>query len=171
MSHGLRRIILAAMAAGVSTLCAQTTDGFVTGTLRDSVSGNPIPGASIVCESAATNTRVPARSGEDGSFGLPLMPPGNYRVRVEEATHQAVDIQNLVLPVAGVLNLDLRLRPLSDVWERNQYRSVYLPGSRTMAVFSPLVSSRLASSATRSTSCSETLMLSLLCGFGKINRP
>ena len=135
MSHGLRRIILAAMAAGVSTLCAQTTDGFVTGTLRDSVSGNPIPGASIVCESAATNTRVPARSGEDGSFGLPLMPPGNYRVRVEEATHQAVDIQNLVLPVAGVLNLDLRLRPLSDVWERNQYRSVYLPGSRTMAVF------------------------------------
>src|SRR3984957_7954027 len=38
-----------------------------------------------------------------------------------------------------------------------------------MAAFSVLVNSRFASSATRSTSCSETLMI--LCGLGKINRP
>ncbi len=136
MKSPARRVILMmAIAAVASPLRSQTTDGLISGVLRDSISGNPIPGAVIVCEDEATHTRATAQSGDSGRFGLPLLPPGLFRVRVEESGHLSVDIQNLVLPVAGVLDLDLRLRPLSDVWERNQFRSVFMPGTRTLAVF------------------------------------
>ena len=93
------------------------------------------PAAHIVCENAQTNTHVSALTGDLGTFGLPALPPGRYRIRTDADGYQSVDIENLLLPVAGVLDLDLRLRPLSDVWERDQYRSVFLPGSRTVLVF------------------------------------
>lgn len=116
-------------------LLAQTTDGVVSGRLRDSITGRRIPAASLVCESEETDTRVFTRTGDRGTFGLPMMPPGRYRVRVDAASYQSVDIEQLILPVAGMLYLDLRLRPLSDVWERNEHRSVFLPSSRLVLVF------------------------------------
>jgi hypothetical protein len=136
MAKGLPRTILVlGFAAAASMLPAQTTDGFVGGRLRNSISGSPISGGRIVCENAQTNTRVSAHTGDLGTFGLPALPPGRYRIRTDADGYQSVDIENLLLPVAGVLDLDLRLRPLSDVWERDQYRSVFLPGSRTVLVF------------------------------------
>src|SRR5580693_8174143 len=39
------------------------------------------------------------------------------------------------LPVAARLELEFRLRPLSDVWESGQYRSVFLPGTKTIVTF------------------------------------
>ena len=37
--------------------------------------------------------------------------------------------------VAGRLIFRFRLRPLSDVWEANQYRSVLLPDNETLVTF------------------------------------
>ena len=45
------------------------------------------------------------------------------------------EVQNLELRVAGRIELDLRLRPLNDVWETGQYNSVFLPGSKTVVDF------------------------------------
>ena len=39
------------------------------------------------------------------------------------------------LTVAARVELDFRLRPLSDVWESGEYRSVFLPGSKTIVTF------------------------------------
>jgi hypothetical protein len=128
-------LVVASTWAVAGALIAQTTDGFVGGLVRDSVTGDSVEGAAIVCENAATNTSVTGHSGSNGAFGLPLLPPGTYRIRVEEKDHQGVDIENLDLAVAGSIDLDLRMRPLSQVWERGQYRSVFLPGTRTLAVF------------------------------------
>jgi hypothetical protein len=44
-------------------------------------------------------------------------------------------VQELELTVAGRIELDFRLRPLSDVWEAGQYNSVFLPGSKTIVTF------------------------------------
>ncbi len=37
--------------------------------------------------------------------------------------------------MAARIELDFRLRPLSDVWESGQYNSVFLPGSKTIVTF------------------------------------
>lgn len=136
MGIGVKTVVLA-LAAGAApfVLFAQTTDGFIGGLVRDSITGSRISGASIVCENAETNTHVAARTGDRGAFGLPLLPPGRYRIRADVDQYQSVDIENLTLPVAGMLDLDLRLRPLSDVWERRQDHSVFLPYSRLVLVF------------------------------------
>jgi Carboxypeptidase regulatory-like domain/TonB-dependent Receptor Plug Domain len=118
-----------------ATAMAQTTDGSLAGLARDSVSGQPVAGAAILAERSDTGVRTLARSGSDGRFTIPRMAPGRYRVQVHADNYQLVEIQNLDLAVAGVLELDLRLRPSSDVWERGQYRSVFLPGSKKLTVF------------------------------------
>src|SRR5262249_32018918 len=41
----------------------------------------------------------------------------------------------LELRVASRIDLDFRLRPLSDVWEAGQYNSVFLPGTKTIVNF------------------------------------
>ena len=37
--------------------------------------------------------------------------------------------------MAARLDIDFRLRPISDVWESGQYRSVFLPGTQTIVTF------------------------------------
>ncbi len=44
-------------------------------------------------------------------------------------------MQDLELTVAARIDLDFRLRPLNDVWEAGQYKSVFLPGSKTIVTF------------------------------------
>ena len=66
---------------------------------------------------------------------LPLLSPGPYQIRVEAEQYQAQEVDDLELPVAGRLELNLRLRPLNDVWEAGQYRSVFLPGSKALVTF------------------------------------
>ena len=64
-----------------------------------------------------------------------MLSPGFYRVRAVAEGFQAGEVQELELPVAARLELNFRLRPLSDVWEAGQYRSVFLPGSKTIVTF------------------------------------
>ena len=116
----------------VSTLAGQTTQGLISGRLLDSVTGNPIGGAAIEYSSSSTGT---ALSGVDGYYYLPLLSPGLYRIRVTAAGFQSQELEELELPVAGRIELDFKLRPLSDVWEAGEYQSVFLPGSKTVVTF------------------------------------
>jgi hypothetical protein len=113
----------------------QTTQGIISGQLVDSRSGTPIAGASVVCRSEATDAAVTARSDDGGFYNLPLLSPGLYAVRAEATGYQAQELQELELAVAARLEVDFRLRPLSDVWESGQYRSVFLPGTQTIVTF------------------------------------
>jgi hypothetical protein len=70
-----------------------------------------------------------------GFYYLPLLSPGLYSVRAEAAGYQAQELQELELAVAARLEVDFRLRPLADVWESGEYRSVFLPGTRTIVTF------------------------------------
>jgi hypothetical protein len=121
--------------AGVVSLIGQTTNSVVRGLIRDSITGEPLPSATVLCQNSETNTAITVSASPQGTFGLTLLPPGRYQIRATAKDHQDVDIENLALPVAGILEIDLQLRPLSDVWERGRYRSVFLPGSRTLVIF------------------------------------
>ena len=118
---------------GAASLHAQTTQGTISGRLLSSITGRPIAAAAI--EYSTGSASGSAASDSAGYYYLPLLSPGTYRVRVAAASYQSQEVQELELPVAGRIELDFRLRPLSDVWEAGQYNSVFLPGSKTIVTF------------------------------------
>jgi hypothetical protein len=124
---------LALLAAG--GVYAQTTQGLISGRVVDSVTGTPIKTATVSWTNQNTNGNGSAATGESGYYVLPLLSPGNYRIRVSADTYQAQEVQELELPVAARLDLSFRMRPITDVWEAGQYRSVFLPGSEAILTF------------------------------------
>src|SRR5206468_3061819 len=76
-------------------------------------------------------------SDSTGLYVVPLLSPGMYRLRVTAAGYQTLELNELELPVGGELRVPLHLRPLSDVWEQNQYRSVFLPGNSVLKFYGP----------------------------------
>jgi hypothetical protein len=108
----------------------------IAGRLLNSVTGVPISGAKVVC--TARDDRVFSATGESdaaGYFHLPLLSPGFYRVRASAAEYQPQEVEEMELSVAARLDIEFHLRPLSDVWEAGQYRSVFLPGAKTIVTF------------------------------------
>jgi len=128
--RALPLILLSAM-AGVS----QTTQGLISGQLLNSVTGQPLGGASVAYSSSSSNLTGAARSDAAGFYYLPLLSPGFYRISVAHDGYQTQEVQELELTVAALLELDFRLRPLNDVWESGEYKSVFLPGSKTIVTF------------------------------------
>ncbi len=101
----------------------------------NSVTGAPVEGARIIFASALTTIAGGAVSDSSGYYLLPLLSPGLYQIRVTADGYQSQEIENIELTVAARVDLDLRLRPLNDVWEAGQYNSVFLPGSKTIVTF------------------------------------
>src|SRR5438309_11286376 len=78
LSFGLTSCLLLA-----TTLClAQTTQGLITGRVRDQSSGAPIPKAVIEYEQLESNTQGSSTANADGYYYIPLLSPGMYRVRI-----------------------------------------------------------------------------------------
>jgi hypothetical protein len=121
-----------AIIAGIAGLRAQTTQGLISGRILDSVTGQPVPGATISFSSVAISASGTAHSDAAGYYFLPLLSAGTYTIRVSGDKYQPQEIQQLELPVAGRIQLDFPIRPLSYVWESGQYRSVFLPGAKTI---------------------------------------
>ncbi len=101
----------------------------------DSVTGRPIASANVIFASATSNLAGGASSDASGYYYLPLLSPGIYQIRVMAAAYQSQEVQELELTVAARIELDFRLRPLSDVWESGEYKSVFLPGQKTIVTF------------------------------------
>jgi hypothetical protein len=129
----VRACLLFFLCAAAAT--SQTTQGLISGQLVDSVTGQPIAEASVIFDSATTNLMGAASSDASGYYYLPLLSPGIYQIRVTAKAYQSQEVQELQLTVAARIELDFRLRPLSDVWESGQYRSVFLPGQKTIVPF------------------------------------
>src|SRR5436190_437918 len=127
--------VAAALVLGACIAGAQTTQGLIAGRLVNSQTSAPIAGAEVSYTNTATGSSGVATSDASGNFFLPMLSPGFYRVRAVANGFQAREVQELELPVAARLELNFHLRPLSDVWETGQYRSVFLPGSKTIVTF------------------------------------
>jgi 5-hydroxyisourate hydrolase-like protein (transthyretin family) len=119
----------------VLSLRGQTTQGLISGHVIDSEDGTPLSACQVLYLNLATNTTGTVNTDAGGRYLIPLLPPGDYQIRIEKDKYQAQTLQKLILPVASALEINFQLRPLSDVWEQGQYRSVFLPGSRTVLTF------------------------------------
>ena len=122
-------MFLAALAAG------QTTQGLISGRVVNSVTGRAIAGAAVLYNSTTLAASGTVQSDASGYYFLPLLSAGTYTVRVTAAGYQTQELQQMELAVAGRIQVDFRVRPLNDVWEAGQYRSVFLPGSKTIVTF------------------------------------
>ena len=120
---------------GILPLAAQTTQGLISGSIINSVTGKPIAGASVTYTSETLAATGTLKSDAAGYYFLPLLSAGTYSIRTTADQYQSQELEQLELPVAGRVQIDFRLRPLSDVWEAGQFRSVFLPGSKTIVTF------------------------------------
>jgi len=120
---------------GIASLFGQTTQGLISGSIINSVTGKPVAGASVTYTSTTLAAGGTLQSDAAGYYFLPLLSAGTYSIRTTAGGYQSQELEQLELPVAGRIQIDFRLRPLSDVWEAGQFRSVFLPGSKTIVTF------------------------------------
>jgi hypothetical protein len=119
--------------------------GLIAGRLPNSQTGARSPAPAWPHE-RATGLGGSATSDARGAFSLPLLSPGQYRVRT---TAEPIARRQELQLNRGALELNFRLRPLSDVWESGQYRSVFLPEARPSSFYGPDVDTSRSGSTKR----------------------
>ena len=93
----------------VPSVMAQTAStGALTGTLKDA-SGAVIPNATVTATSSDTGAVRTAMTGTDGTYRFSLLPPGNYRVRLEASGFKPVEIPSATVNVTETEVLDRNL--------------------------------------------------------------
>jgi hypothetical protein len=142
------RLIGLAAAALLITIPAgaQSTQGVILGRIVDSITGQAVKSASIECVNAETRRVFSANSGPLGFYAVPALSPGVYAVTVTEKDHQTQQARIVHVTVASRVELNFRLRPLSDLWEAGRFGTWRMPGQqRTLAQYGPDVdTSRIA---------------------------
>ena len=119
----------------VEPSAAQTTRGLLAGRIIDSRTSEPIHGAVVLYGNRTINLTNRVETGPDGRYAIPLLPPGFYAVRVSKSGYQTMETQRLELRVASRIRLDIRLRRLTDIWEKDVRRSILFPDSNAVLTF------------------------------------
>src|SRR5689334_200931 len=101
-----RFLLLLALAAPAFS---QQTTATVLGTVTDA-SGATVAGVAIEAASLATNVNRDTTTDANGSYSLPNLPPGPYRITATKPGFQAARIENVTLQVEQVARLDLKLQ-------------------------------------------------------------
>src|SRR5439155_21583266 len=90
------------LGAGVSP--AQSTFGTILGTVRDS-SGALMPGCVITVENMGTSARRSSLADESGSYTLPNLETGSYKVTIELPGFQVAEYKNIQLLARQTIRL------------------------------------------------------------------
>ncbi len=103
-------------------------------------------GVQVQVISAQDGSRATVATNRYGWYVHGALSPGRYRLELTAGGYQTFELEEIDLPVAGLVDLNLTLRPLNDVWEAGLARSVLPHGSRAvLAFFGPdLDASRLS---------------------------
>jgi len=93
----------------VPGLMSQTpSTGALTGTVKDP-SGAVIPNATVTLTSIDTGQARTATTGADGTYKFNLLPPGNYKLRIEAAGFKPVEVPSATVNVTETEVLDRNL--------------------------------------------------------------
>src|SRR5215472_913105 len=107
--------IFAAMLCAAALAFAQSEVTSVTGTVTDPT-GAAVPGATVQVINLATSIKVNATTSENGSYTVPALPAGGYRVSVSKAGFKTETVENvtLIAGVAGTVNVKLEVGQASE---------------------------------------------------------
>jgi outer membrane receptor protein involved in Fe transport len=109
---GFRLIWLLAVIVGLATAqltLAQGTTATIRGNVKDE-GGNPFPTAEIVATNTASGFRNAATAGADGTFLMPGITPGTYRIDVTAPSYKGAT-KEITVRVGQTLDVDFRLTP------------------------------------------------------------
>ena len=87
---------------------AQGPVGTLTGTVTDSANAT-VPGATVVATNIATAVESSTTTTNTGSYTLPYLPAGGYKVRVAATGFRTTNTDNVLLRVAQTQTLDVKL--------------------------------------------------------------
>ncbi|MDQ2947438.1 MAG: carboxypeptidase regulatory-like domain-containing protein, partial [Acidobacteriota bacterium] len=94
------------------------------------MTGLPVTSAVVSCNSQSTKFAAPGHVDAHGNYAIASLSPGTYTITISAPRYQTQQARTLELPVAGRVELNFTVRPLSDVWEAGQFRSWILPQSQ-----------------------------------------
>jgi hypothetical protein len=89
---------------------AQSTAGRILGTLTDQ-SGAAVAGATVVVTDTGRGTTRSVITDESGSYAIPDLQPGTYKIHVEAKGFKGVDRPNVQIEVASDVRADFSLQP------------------------------------------------------------
>lgn len=116
----------------------QTTQGMIRGQVRAAVSGIPVARARIRAVNPSLNIELYAETDALGWYAFILLPPGEYWIRAEAPTQlalQPVEVHGLSLPVAGVVEQPIEMRPLADLFGQRGLIQTQASGSTQVLRF------------------------------------
>jgi Carboxypeptidase regulatory-like domain len=114
---------------------AQSTQGVLSGAIRDSITNLPLRDVAVDCRSVENRSTFAARTDDRGIYSILSLSPGVYEVTISAPDYQSQQARSLEVPVAERVELNFRLRPLADLWEAGRYGSWTTPESKQSLAF------------------------------------
>ena len=94
--------------AGFGIAQSQLGSGSINGIVED-VNGASVPGATISISNEETNLKRIVETNSDGQFSAPVLPVGNYKVRVEQNGFSTLEQSNINVTVGRTVSLRLKV--------------------------------------------------------------
>jgi hypothetical protein len=88
---------------------AQNITATLTGTVADQ-SGAVVPGVNVAAISITQGFQRSAMTNDEGTYVIPSLPPGEYRVKAEHEGFQTAEIRNVILNVNAYARVDISLK-------------------------------------------------------------
>jgi hypothetical protein len=112
-----RRITIALVAIFIAVISftqsahirAQSATAGLSGTVLDEA-GAVVAGVNITIVNADTALKRDAKTGSDGTFAIPLLPPGNYTLTARRDGFSTIEIKNLTLNVSDQVALRIKVK-------------------------------------------------------------
>src|SRR5690348_6568864 len=125
-------------------LCAQSTQGTILGTVRDS-SGAAVPGATVNLTNIETSARKTAKTDGVGTFQFLNLNAGHYELQVTASNFNTQKVSGLVLTARQELRSDVSLA----IGNVTQETTVSAEDAGTIQTDSPSIDATLSSTAVR----------------------
>src|ERR1700722_10291997 len=98
-------VIVFLLALASCATWAQDISGAITGTVKDT-SGSVVPGAAVKSVNTATNLEVNAKTDGNGSYLLPNLPTGTYKVTISKEGFQTENHTQILVDSGRTTTVD-----------------------------------------------------------------
>lgn len=109
----IRLTVAAALAVAIVAPASAQQTGTIAGTVRDSASGQPLPGAQILVPGTQIGTTVNGR----GQYTLRNVPAGRATVRIQRLGYAPIE-RTVTVPVGGTVTVDFTISARAVVLNR-----------------------------------------------------
>ncbi|WP_242344722.1 TonB-dependent receptor [Anaeromyxobacter terrae] len=138
----LRLLRIAPLALLFASIASAQTTGTVLGVVTDASTGKPVAGAVIIATSPALQGEQTAVTDNNGSFRLPLLPPGDYKLAVQLDGYKPAERADITVRLDKTIRANLAVVPEAVQMEEQVVRTGAAPVVNIGAAESGAVISR-----------------------------